>query len=155
MLTQISAALTSATSVESTARPTWAATLRTPGMARRSFITEEVTRFIAGSEVPDAPCNSTTTSVSLKLGISKRSVSDQTQTPMTTPTPANSNVAIGLPSAPRTKRPKPSCSELITRDSPRWVKGALASNNSASTGVKVSATARDASTAAMYDHISG
>ena len=79
MLTQSSAELTSEVSsqLHSTARPTNAATLRTPGTACKSRINAVVARFIAGSEVPGADCTSTTTSVSRKVGSMLRSIDIQ------------------------------------------------------------------------------
>ena len=55
MLTQISPVFTLARWSDMIARPTWAPTLRMPGIVRSSAAARDTMRFISGCEMPGAP----------------------------------------------------------------------------------------------------
>ena len=106
MLTQISAVLTSDTSLEKTARPTCAAAFCTPFTDCSSFISAFVERFIASSDAPGADSHSTTTSVSLKFGSHECSDVVHITTPTTMPTAASARAASGVRMAASIRLPQ-------------------------------------------------
>ena len=133
---------------ESTARPTWALTVRTPGIDRSSRVAWLAIRFIAGCEVPGAASTSTSRSRSWSVGMNESVLereehrqADQCEEagrertraadfPRAATAPSRSRVAI----APRSPIGVPSSGELGSSMTP-------------SAGVTVSATIIEATTA--------
>ena len=95
-LTQFSAVLTPTISSASTARPMWAPTLWTPGMACNSRPIWVVLRTISGRDVPGLVTQWTRKSSSLKSGNSDCPRNGSAARPASTMTPVAANTVRGL-----------------------------------------------------------
>ena len=153
MLSQISPLFTLTIWSECTARPTWAATWSTPGIAPSSSTTSAVASFIAGSEVPGAASHRTRRSLSLSLTDGSRSRNGNVTNPATNATPIAPYAHRGRRTALVTLD---SCRPLIQRTTgdSRGSEG-LERSIRPRPGVRTSATSIEAPIASRYETRTG